>query len=114
MDWHNEYTEKQWRSDADARERAAARDEQLQMQDWYGDPVAFARCDGSGILEEFYVDVDQTQVIRCPGCCACEEGELEQARRRAPIAEPAPLWTGADIALRPQFPELEASGTEAA
>ena len=92
MDWNNEYTEPMWRDDADARERAAARDEEMQMQDWHAGPLALARCDGSGILEEFYIDVDQTQVIRCPGCCACEEGELEQARRRAPIRK-APTLT---------------------
>src|ERR1035441_4689175 len=78
MDWNNEYTEPMWRDDADARERAAVRDEEMQMQDWHAGPLALARCDGSGILEEFYIDVDQTQVIRCPGCCACEEGQLEQ------------------------------------
>ena len=35
MDWNNEYTEPMWRDDADARERAAVRDEEMQMQDWH-------------------------------------------------------------------------------
>jgi hypothetical protein len=54
IDWHNEYTERQWRNDAYARERVEARNGQ--MQDWHVDPVALVRCDGSGILEEFYID----------------------------------------------------------
>lgn len=30
-------------------------------------------CDGSGVQDERYIDVDQTEVTLCPGCSACQE-----------------------------------------
>jgi hypothetical protein len=70
MDWTNEYTEQDWRNDADARERA----------DWQRDEIALGDfeefrpqlCDGSGAIDEYYVDVDITNIVPCPGCPACD------------------------------------------
>ena len=110
MEWHNEYTERMWRHEADAAERTQARNEKMLMPDWQAEPVALARCDGSGILEESYIDVDQTHVILCPGCCACEESDLEQATRRAPVSEPEPLWMGIEVVSLP--PNTQVTSTQ--
>ena len=77
------YGEYEWRIDADFREREAARREEFELADFYEPRVAVAKCDGSGIIEEMYFDVDQTEVIRCQGCAACDE-ELRLIERRAP------------------------------
>ena len=97
MDWRNDYSEQVWRNDTETRERGQARNEMIQMKDWQAESFASSLCDGSGILEDFFIEVDQTQVIPRPVCCACQESDLEQARRRAPLTELTPLWTEADI-----------------
>lgn len=86
------FSETTWRNDADARERAQNSWNRRDMGDWQeadfrimdrernqahkeaaeATRMAVARCDGSGIIEEYYIDVDQTNVIACPGCFACE------------------------------------------
>jgi hypothetical protein len=95
MDWTSGYDEQTWRNDADFRERAEAKRERIEMQDVIFDHAELARCDGSGVLDETYIDVDQTRVIACPGCVACRlekelaatpatgEDELEYRRRVA-------------------------------
>src|SRR5581483_7124783 len=98
---YSDYSEQTWRNDADARERVEALREQAAMCDWQND-FRPQLCDGSGILEETYTDVDQADVVRCPGCPACdlerveftgtrqraEESEIARATRRAPITPP--------------------------
>lgn len=54
--------------------------------------VAFARCDGSGVQEEYYIDVGQTNVIPCPGCKNCDpanfpEIEFDLVERRVPLSQ---------------------------
>lgn len=78
--------ESTWQNDADARERSYNRREARDMQEveFFADarmleahalaydlslPVS---CDGSGVVEETYIGVDQTRVIPCKGCPACE------------------------------------------
>lgn len=88
MYWQNDYSEQTWRNDADARERSEARREAIAMSDWQND-FRPQLCDGGGILEEHYTDVDQTTATKCPGCPACEtESEIDRATRRAPITTP--------------------------
>lgn len=84
MYFTNDYSENTWRNDADARERAENQREQIAMQKY--EPEGVVLCDGSGMQAEWYVDVDQTDGIRCPGCAACAvESEIDRSTRRAPI-----------------------------
>jgi hypothetical protein len=96
------YSERTWQNDADAREHAQQGREEIEMQDWqeqdaelldqarHAPRIALARCDGDGILEEYYFDVDQTHVIMCPGCCACEPELVEFNGRKPAMSEGTP------------------------
>jgi len=81
--WLPKYDEQAFERDSNARERAIESWEKMQMRDvCYDVPVQY--CDGSGVIEERYVDVDQTEVVKCPGCVACAlqtESEIEMAVR---------------------------------
>lgn len=113
--------ESTWKRDCDFRESSSRRRESRDMQDWQDSDVvpypAFvptsshsvnpeldeARkegaelnqwpvcCDGSGIVDEFYIDVDQTQVIECKGCPACDAElvEFRGGRRKGVSSEVA-------------------------
>jgi len=67
---------------------------------------AALQCDGSGIIDEYYIDVDQTQVVKCAGCPACE---LAPAMvREASDEAPMPMWMGEETPpRRPMLPELD-------
>jgi hypothetical protein len=75
MYWTNEYTESQWRDEHDARERDERRREARDLSDW---------------AEAVWAKQDELPAIMRddagPIGMSCED-ELEQARRRAPIAE---------------------------
>lgn len=53
-----------------------ARQEAADLAQW---PIT---CDGSGVLSEIQTDVDQTDVIPCRGCPACDLGRVEIAERK--------------------------------
>lgn len=112
------YLESSWQMDADFRDADMRDREAREMQDveiFTGTPEqeeAFAAarreaaesaqwpitCDGSGILEEYYIDVDQTEVIECKGCPACdfELAEFSGAgvRKMPAKTEEAPALAG--------------------
>lgn len=75
---YNERTERDMRELIIEQEEA--RHEAAVLAQW---PVT---CDGSGIIDEFYIDVDQTQVIACKGCPACDLELVEFRGRRKPMA----------------------------
>ena len=94
--------ESTWMNDSYARERAYNESEERDLSDWQEEDaalldqarkeaaehtprIAYAACDGSGIAEEYYIDVDQTHIIPCPGCIACDL-ELVEFRGRKPIS----------------------------
>lgn len=95
--------ESTWMNDADSYDRSERQREEREMQDWdmtEEEAIAARReaselaqwpitCDGSGILEEFYVDVDQTEVVKCQGYPACdlELAGFAGVRRKSAAAE---------------------------
>lgn len=106
-----DYTESNWRNDEAAYDRTERAREFRHMQDWQVDDVqllAEARkeateqyqwpitCDGSGILSEEQIDVDQTRVIVCQGCPACQEVE-EPIVLVSCLEDAPPLWDGMQV-----------------
>ena len=74
-------------------------------------------CDGSGIIDERYVDVDYAIVTECEGCPACDEllaeiaAEMEAEFQLECMLEAQPMWMGIeayDTLRRPVLPELPA------
>lgn len=108
MFFDSRYDETTWQNDSDAFERAQTRNEELQMQDVIFDRVAVARCDGSGIAEEYYFEADQTQTIPCPGCVNCalresNDAEMVEFRGRRGMAKAEEL----DVILSASLCEFE-------
>jgi hypothetical protein len=107
-----DYSEANWRNDDAAQESAASARDARDLQDWQETDLADdgdtrpLRCDGDGILQEYYTDVDQTQVIPCPGCPACDPVSTPVPETVA--AQPQqPLWEGMavqDIPSKPMSP----------
>jgi hypothetical protein len=106
----SDYTESDWRRDADARELAERAIEARDLADYtvestprqtLGKLARIGCCDGSGFFEQ-YIGVDQTRATECPGCPACVEepwavgsagleSEIERSIRRAPVMGNRPL-----------------------
>jgi hypothetical protein len=69
-------------------------------------------CDGSGILNEWYVAVDVTETESCPGCSACDEAiaaqlaEDEAQHQLYLMREAMPLWAGLEVYDTPRKPVL--------
>lgn len=67
-------------------------------------------CDGSGIISEWYVDVDRTEVIKCDGCEACNESIAEMYEAALLDAmlddqlEALPMWAGLGVQDAPPIP----------
>lgn len=86
---HNELS---WQRESEELERTRNKREQEELAEekWdYAPRYALAHCDGSGIVEEFQVDVDLFDVIPCRGCCACDpenfpEFEMVRVHRTTP------------------------------
>jgi len=87
------HTEQTWMNDELAFERNERQREERDMRDWQDNDLSREQviaelsgmpqyCDGSGVLEERYIDVDQTEVVSCPGCIACDMELVEFVRRK--------------------------------
>lgn len=72
-----------WQEQDFAREDAArnAAAAVHQVREEAADSMMPILCDGSGVVEEEYFDVDQTWVVKCVGCPACR-GEEEAVEFR--------------------------------
>src|SRR6185437_6631699 len=99
------FSELAWQNDSYAREISQRNREERDMQDWQilseeeEEEAAAARaavreaafeaslpvascCDGSGVVEETYVGVDQTFVVACKGCPACDLAAAEEVQQQ--------------------------------